>query len=444
MREGVRSVRSLVSALTAASMLTGGLVITTQGAAAAASSSSASTCAASATLSQAEQDSTTGITSTSVTTGNVSVISGPVPGLFQGASYGVDAYYNYINTTKHGVNGRTLVNKSYDDGFSGTQNQSETAQIAGDQFAEVGSFSIFDNYGCNVLAQDPSLPDVSVSLDPGTNALPNSFSVQPLAQGAPLTGYQLIKKKYPSAIAHVGNLVANLPTALANWQGQQAAMEHLGYKFSYVREISPLESNFTADVVNMKNDGTKLVYLTDATWQVYAALVKEMAQQNFHPILISAGPIYDPSFVTAAGGAQNVNGTWLIQGQALYLGQDAKTVPAVSTFLTWMRKTHPGFNPDLYSLFGWSSAQLFVQALQAAGKSPTRGKVLAALAQTTSFSASNLLAPSNPAKKIPPNCVLFAQIKRGSFTRVPPTAKSGWDCSGVYYSIDGPLPKVSP
>jgi len=109
-----------------------------------------------------------------------------------------------------------------------------------------------------------------------------------------------------------------------------------------------------------------------------------------------------------------------------------------------MAKANPGYSPDLYSLFGWASAQLFVQALKAAGPNPTRGKVLAQLKQVTSFSASNLLAPANPAKKLAPNCIMFAQIINGQYKRVAPTAGSGWDCSGVYYSVNGPQPKVNP
>ncbi len=45
----------------------------------------------------AQQGSTTGVTSKSVTVGNVSIISGPVPSLFEGAPIGVKAYFAMIN-----------------------------------------------------------------------------------------------------------------------------------------------------------------------------------------------------------------------------------------------------------------------------------------------------------------------------------------------------------
>ena len=432
--------RKAVAAVAAASMVGGGFVVTS--AAVAGASGSGSSCQAAATATSSQLNSTTGITKSTVTVGNISIISGPVPGLFQGAAYGAQSYFAYLNS-KGGVNGRKIQLKSYDDAFSGTQNQSEAQTSVGSNFANVGSFSLFDNYSCNVLAQNPAFPNVSVSLDPGTNALKNTYSPQPLAQGAPLTGYQYLKTKYPKAIKHVANLVSNTDTAIAQWHGQEAAMQHLGYHFSYVREVSPVETNFTTDVINMKNAGVQMVLMTDGDQQIFSALAAAMHQQGFHPqVMFSAGPIYDNHFVTAAGGAAAVNGTYLVQGQSLYLGQDAKSVPAVKTFDTWVHKEHPGFNIDLFTAYGWASAALFAQALKSAGANPTRGKVLSALSKITNFSASNLLAPANPAKKLPPNCVVFAQIQNGNFTRIAPTKKSGFNCSGVYYSTNGALPKV--
>jgi len=95
---------------------------------------------------------------------NISILSGPVPGLFQGAPYGVEAYFDYINS-KGGVNGRQLKVDSYDDAFSGQSNESETTTAVGKDFALVGNFSLFDSYGCKVLAANPAVADVSVTLD---------------------------------------------------------------------------------------------------------------------------------------------------------------------------------------------------------------------------------------------------------------------------------------
>ena len=392
----------------------------------------------------AQLNATTGITKSTVSVGNAAIISGPVPGLFQGAAYGAEAYFAMINA-KGGVNGRTISLNSYDDAFSGTANKQIVAQSAAKDFAMVGNFSLFDNYGCGSFAQNPGFPDVSQTLDPVTNALPTTFSPTPVMPGGPLTAYQYFKTHFPDAIKHVAALVANSDTAIAQWKGQQAAMEHLGYKFGYYRLTSPIETNYTADVIAMKKKGIKMVLMSFGTGQSYAALEKTMAQQGFHPqVRVSNGPVYFNDFVTQAGGASIANGTWLAQGYSLYLGQDATSVPAVKDFNAWLKKLHPTFAPDLYTLFGWTSAQLFTQALKATGANPTRGKLLAALSKITRFDASGLSGPSNPAKKLPSNCVMFAQVVNGQFKRVNPTPKKGWSCTQPFWAPGrGNLPKVA-
>ena len=90
------------------------------------------------------------------------------------------------------------------------------------------------------------------------------------------------------------------------------------------------------------------------------------------------------------------------QNTSLYLGEDASGIPAISTFLTWVQKASPGFKADLYTLYGWLSAELFAQALKAAGPDPSRGSVLQQLRKITSFSGGYLVGTANPAKKIPP------------------------------------------
>jgi ABC-type branched-subunit amino acid transport system substrate-binding protein len=92
-----------------------------------ASAANTAACAPSPKITTAQADSQTGVTSNSITVGNVSILSGPVPGLFEGAPIGVKAYFEYINS-KGGVYGRHLLVDSKDDSFSSQQNEAETAQ----------------------------------------------------------------------------------------------------------------------------------------------------------------------------------------------------------------------------------------------------------------------------------------------------------------------------
>ena len=98
-------------------------------------------------------------------------------------------------------------------------------------------------------------------------------------------------------------------------------------------------------------------------------------QQGWHPevtLLGAAG--YDNTLFTIAGSNAAVEGAYLYLPTAMYLGEDRADIPEVDLFLTWMQKTNPGANIDLFTVYGWVSAELFVQALQAAGPQATRAE----------------------------------------------------------------------
>jgi ABC-type branched-subunit amino acid transport system substrate-binding protein len=430
-----RALRTVLGgSVLAGSLVVGGGALVGAGPAGAQSNSS-DTCPVTAPATAAQDASTTGITPKSVTVGNVSIISGPVPGLFEGASIGVKAYFDYINSTKGGVYGRKLLVDAKDDAFSGQQNQTETQDAVASDFAMVGSFSLFDGYGCKALAADPAVPDVSVTLDPNAGALPNDFSADPTVLGSSLGPWEYYKQHFPKDMT-IGTIVSDTSSAEDQLNGELAAAKSIGYKVAYVDDINPLASDFTTDVINMRSKGVNAVDLTGIDWQDAAIFVENAATQNWHPGLIfSGGPVYADQFISHAGGPAVADGIYIGQVFPLYLGEDQSQLPADKLFLDYTKKVNSSWVPDLYTLFGWASAQLFVQALQAAGPHPTRGAVIDQLKKITNFDASGMVSPVNPAAKKPSGCFMMAKIENGKFVRVMP--KTGFDCNTKYYYASG-------
>ena len=364
---------------------------------------------------------------------NIATIGGIVPGLFKGALVGTDAYLAYQNSLG-GLDGRKFKLLSGDDQFECSLNQSETQQFLPKVIAFVGSFSLQDNCGGQVLAANPGVPNVSQTLNTSVSQLPNTFSPQPTVAGWQLGPLEYYKSKYPQAVQHVGELIAGLPSSEAAAAGEDAAMEHAGYRIVYSRTYGPLETDFTADVIHMEADGVQAVNLTSVDASVAARFMQEASTQGFHPQLVfSGGPIYTDNFVSLAGGAAVVNGTYLNQTEALYLGGDEAAIPAVGEFLKWVNGLYPGFSIDLFTYFGWASAALYVQALKNAGSSPTRSSLLQALGQIHSFTADGMQAASDPAGKQPASCFLLAQIVNGQFVRTDMPA-TGFKCGSTFYA----------
>ncbi len=375
----------------------------------------------------------TGLTATTVTVGNVSTL---LEGIFKGAAVGTEAYADYVNSTG-GVNGRKVVVDSSDDQYAGATNKDETQEDVGKDFAMVGGFSLFDSFGGVVLKANPQVPNVTVSLDLATAELPNSFSPAPTPNGWILGPLVYFQKKFPAEVKDAGALVADEPSAEVKWTAEKAAMEHLGYKVIYDPTFDISTTNFTQYVVNMKNAGVKILFMEQMPENYAASVVQALNQQDFHPVIVFGGSTYSEELVPNSGGAAAIDGAYMEQNTALYLGEDAAGLPAVNTFLKWVQTASPGFHADLYTLYGWLSAELFSQALKAAGPDPSRGSVLEALRHITSFSGGYLTGPANPAGKVPTNCYIIARIENGKYQRLddPPLdgPTHGYRCDQPFY-----------
>ena len=375
----------------------------------------------------------TGITATSVRVANVSTLA--IGGLFKGALVGTEAYADYVNSTG-GVNGRKITVDSADDGFSGAGNKQATQNALTNDFSLVGGFSLQDNFGGQLLASNPGMPNVSVVLDPTTNKLPNVFSAVPLNGGWEEGPLQYYKTKFPKAIDAVGTVVSDQSSAQRDWAGQKYAMEQVGYKVIYDPSVPVTQTDYTQNVIAMKNAGVKILFLSQLPQNYASAMLKNLQQQNFHPQVILGSANYSNDLVSASGGPSAVNGALFDQNTSLFLGQDAPQIPAVGLFNKWVQKASPGFKTDLFTLYGWLSAELFSQALKNAGSNPSRGSLLQALSKIDSFSGDNIIAPNDPAAKTVGNCYLLGQVANGKYERLadPPinSATNGYRCDYKY------------
>lgn len=376
----------------------------------------------------------TGITSTTVSVGNVSTLA--IGGLFKGALVGTEAYADYVNS-QGGINGRKIIVNGADDGYSGTGNKQATQNAVDTDAALVGGFSTFDSYGGQVLAANPGVPDVTQVLSLTTGDLPNVYSAVPLQGGWQEGVLQYFKTKLGTAtVEKTGTVIADLPSTLADWAGEKYVMQQVGYKIIYDQQYADTQTDFTQNVIAMKNAGVKVIFLDQMPASYASALLKDLVQQNYHPDVVLGAATYSNDLVPESGGAAAVNGAYLDQNASLYLGGDASTIPAVGAFLHWVNVASPGWRTDLFTLYGWVSCELFAQALKNAGSDPSRGSILSALSKITSFNGGNIVTTSDPVSRTTSNCYLVGQVVNGQFERLddPPVngPTNGYRCDYSY------------
>jgi len=369
-----------------------------------------------------------GVKTTSIRVGQVDDLSSPIPGLFKGAEDGTEAYFAYVNS-KGGVNGRKIYLDAQDSTFQGGQVATATAAQTRSDFALVGGFTLLDQ------AEQPiidlaHMPDVGISLNPGLATDPNLYSPVPNPIGNyPLNFFKYFASKYPQAVKKVGIIWENATASTkANEDAVESGMKAAGWGIVYDHGVGPFDTDFLPDIIAMKHKGVRLFFSTELPDNYAATLAKQFQQQSFKAMNIEAAA-YSDQFLKLAGSA--ANNVYIEQSYALYLGQDAETVPAVRLFNEWMKKVDSKANFEIESVFGWTSAELFVQALAQAGNPPTRLGLLRALNKVTLFNDGGLTPPSDPAAGVPSGCFLLAQVQHGAIKRVAPTPPTGFYCGNA-------------
>lgn len=373
-----------------------------------------------------------GVTPDQVLVGNVSTRTGPVPGLFLGATLGTQAFLAYQNSLG-GVHGRQLKLSVADDRLDSGENRAQTAALADKAFAMVGSFSVVDDGGAPELARS-GMPDVGYGLGRARFALPNNFSPQPLPSGWRLGPLNHFKARFGDAVVQkMAVFWLQVQSARSAIEGEKAAAQSVGYQFVYQREIAANETNFTGDVLQMQRRGVQGIMMAGDVGTM-VRMARAMKEQGFSvPFANWGANAYDPAFVTSDARAAT-NGALIDQQLVLYAGEDAAAVPEVALFLKWLRVVAPGAKPDIFAAFGWASARLFTQALQAAGPRATRAGLLAELRKIDSFDSNGLLAPAGPASKRPPTCFVVVKVDNGQFVRAEPA--KGMICDkGEYFYL---------
>ena len=369
-----------------------------------------------------------GVTDSTITIGNVSTVTGPVPGLFTSARLGTQAFVAYQNSIG-GVCGRKLTLDSGDDNMEEAQNSTTVQSIAGQVLAFVGSFSVADDGGAAAIAS-ANVPDIGEALTPARFNLPQNFSPQPQPGGFISGPFQYFAQKFgPSVTQHMAILEEDQGTAQAQGTAQEKVMQSLGYKFIYSADsISPTTTDFGSYIAAMKSAGvTGLIF--EATAAIYGAMASQMYAAGYTiPFANWGAPAYDPQFITTGG--PGANGSILEQPLAMYEGEDAATIPEVALFDKWYSSVSGGQSPTIYAAYGWLSGMMFVQGINAGG-APTRAALVNGLKTITNFNGNGMSQPTNPAGKVPGTCYIIIDVNNGKFVRDSATP-SGFTCNGTY------------
>jgi len=363
----------------------------------------------------------TGITDSTITIGNASDISGPVPGLFTAVQQAVAAYVQYFNSTSN-ICGRKLSLIKFDTRTDAGADQQAYAKLCDQAFAAVGSMSAFDSGGA-ATAQGCSIPDIRTAAVTATrNACTTCFGTQ--ATGA----YEMSNapadffvKNYHDASQAAAFLYLNAGAAAENGKTQQKVEEMRGMKFLYSAGIDVAEFNYGPYVQAMKSKGVKWVQFLGGEPQA-VRLAQAMQSAGFKPDVYLLDPTgYDPNYVKSAGSA--AEGTIVFINFAPF----TDNIPELNLYKKWLQQVAPGSVPTFFGEFAWSAAKLFVEQAVALGGQLTRASLVQKVSQVNNWTGGGMHGPMMVGQKHAPSCVRFLQLKGGQWT---PLGGTSYMCNG--------------
>jgi len=355
-----------------------------------------------------------GVTDTEIKLGNVSTISGPVPNFGATGRAGAKAYLDYVNS-QGGVCGRKLSLVNADDRLDPGVNRSATDQLKDQVFGFVGNTSVEDDGGAGVIG-GTNIPDCSLILGNTALVQPNFFSPLPVDpsgttnQSVPV--WTWFKNNY--GITKVGIVYPDNPTVIARVQGFVNDIRAAGLVADNPIKVAVTETNYVGVASQLKNDGDDAV-VTELEINGIAKLAAATKQVGWTPkVPFYGAQAYGPQLAKLAGSA--ADGTLLAISHDIVEGGG----PPMQTMSQFYEASSSGQPLDFFAVIGWTAARLCVDAIAAAGPAPTRDAVIAALNQTTSFTAGGVLGDTNPAQRKAARGFLVITLENGQWKRVYP------------------------
>jgi ABC-type branched-subunit amino acid transport system substrate-binding protein len=326
--------------------------------------------------------STPGVTATTITLGGTVPITGPAA-LFGSVGRGAAAYFKYVNA-QGGVNGRKITYVYRDDAYD----PSKTVALTRELVENDKVFAVFSPIGTdNTIATTDYLNAAKVpQLFAGTGAarVGDAYKTHPWTMGY-LPSFRAEGTIYGRAIANqAGAKVAVLYEASDFGKDLTDGLKRgLGAKAAAVvaeQAYQPTDTSIDSQMSTLHAAGANVLVL-NVTPQ-YAILAYLAAHKfGWRPKIYISSVCISPNVmdIVRASVGQEVDGSLSIAFVKDPTDKVWAKDPVVSLYKSILKKFAPGAKPeDVYNFYGMGVAYTMVDALEHAGKNPTRASLLAA------------------------------------------------------------------
>ena len=375
-----------------------------------------------------------GVTEDKIVLGNVSDVSGAVPGIFEPSQLAVKAYIAYFNATEGTIYGRTLEYLPKDGKLDTGANRAASLELCEQAFMGVGSMSANDQ-GAAPVIDECDIPDLRTAqtTDQMAAVTDNAFATSVNAIGKEgLGAYEWIASAYPDAIkaasfVYICGEVTEQNTASL----RKAQTDALGFNYVYNQCIEIQETNYAPFVATMKDRNVEYVAFQGA-YQQAVRLAETMRQQDYFPTVYALqSNIYNQNFLKLGGEA--VEDSMVITSSVP--AEEANTSQELQLYIQWLNQVAPGEQADGLGMYSWSAAKLAVELLKEVGPNLTREAMIEAIRGVSDWTGGGLHGPGDiGGRSRPINCSNVLQVQGGQFVKIHP-ANGPFQCSDLIADV---------
>ncbi len=330
-----------------------------------------------ATLAQKKYDS--GATDKEILIGNIMPYSGPASA-YGAIGKSMDAYFKKVNA-EGGVNGRMIKFVSLDDGYNPAKTVEQARKLVEEDevFALVGVLGTSPNSAIHKYMNQKKVPQLFSATGATKWADPKNFpwtmGWQPNYSGEAKIYAQHILETKPNG--KIAILYQNDDYGKDYLKGLQDGLGDK-YKTMVVKQLSYEVTDPTIDsqMVELKATGAD-IFFNVTTPKFAAQAIKKAAEMGWKPTQYLNSVSNSAGAVMNTAGAENGVGI-----MSVYYLKDPTDTQWQSTaeykeWLTFMQKYCPGCDlKDNLNVFGYSTAQTFIQVLKQCGDNLTRENLM--------------------------------------------------------------------
>jgi ABC-type branched-subunit amino acid transport system substrate-binding protein len=377
----------------------------------------------------------TGVSTSAISFGNVSGLTGPLSGSFPQGPQAIEALFGAINSAG-GICGRKLSLDVEDDQQNASTNESDVADLIPKVLAFVGSTSDADNGGVQEMTQ-ANIPDVGFAINCDRSEEPVYWGPaggscdQPQGANGP---YYIDNTLFAEAKQY-----GYFPTRMAFLSYSIAISAQAAQQFEYVYQkmggtvcytdfsISPASASLESDVEAMQQANCNGSLNTmDVTGN--AKLLQAEQQQAYTPSYTAATfDAYTPALIATAG-----------QSAAQGLTVSLPFVPLnenqtmVQMYQQQLSTYEPGDQGSGFGFLAWIAGQMLIYALIMSGHNPTRASIVKWFDTLTNWTGGGSLGAYTPSSRgtdlTAPGCAIDVDVSGSGFVRKSPP--SGFYCGG--------------